>query len=119
MKTTKIVIGQIILDSSNYAIIWGYILDDQTFRRCDFVISWDKLNEIIRNGGANGVRLEDEILIKLPLVESGPEMIDLEAKHGAALVFENMEFVLRPAQGHNKEWVNETTLSIDDVLTSK
>lgn len=119
MNASKIAIGQIVMDASNYAVIWGHVLDDRTFKRCDFIVSWEKLNEIIRAGGANGVRLEDEILIKLPLVESGPELIDLEAKHGASLVFENMDFVLRPAEGHNNEWSNETTLCIEDVLFNK
>jgi|GEM_PF-658939 len=102
-------IGQIILDESNYLTFWGYIQGDEGWRRCDFITNYDVLNEMLRHSGHVHDAIQMSIVQHLEDMRQVPEVIDLEASHGEAVVFDNMTFQLsRPRLQQQGRWIEYT-----------
>lgn len=102
-------IGQIILDDSNYLTFWGYLQKEDGWRRCDFVVSYDVLNDMLRYAGHKNDAVQMAIVQQLEDMRRIPEIVDLEAKLGEAVIFDNMSFRLsRPRYKRQGNWVEYT-----------
>ncbi|GAA0535027.1 hypothetical protein [Chitinophaga japonensis] len=109
MQCRAISIGQVILDESNYLTFWGYIQGDGGWRRCDFITNYDVLNEMLRHSGHMNDAIQMSIVQHLEDMRQVPEVIDLEASHGEAVVFDNMRFQLsRPRLQQQGRWIEYT-----------
>jgi hypothetical protein len=99
-------IGQIILDDSNYLTFWGYLQREDGWHRCDFVADYDVLNDMLRYAGHKNDAVQMAIVQQLEDMRQIPEVIDLEAKLGEAVIFEKMSFRLsRPRYKRHGNWV--------------
>lgn len=108
-KCQAISISQIILDESNFLTFWGYIQQEGTWHRCDFVTNYDVLNDILRYSGHQNDGIQMSIVQHLEDMRHIPEIIDLEATHGEAVVLENMTFQLtRPRLQQRGNWIEYT-----------
>lgn len=102
-------IEQIILDDSNYLTFWGHIQKEDGWHRCDFVTNYEVLNTMLRHVQDMGDTVQMTIVQKLEDMRQIPEMIDLEAELGAAVVFNNMNFYIsRPGRREQGNWVEFT-----------
>jgi MoaA/NifB/PqqE/SkfB family radical SAM enzyme len=102
-------IGQIILDDSNYLTFWGHLQKGDGWHRCDFVTSYEVLNTMLRHVKDRSDAVQMTIVQKLENMRQIPEMIDLEAELGSAIVFDNMNFRLtRPGYREEGNWVEYT-----------
>ncbi|WP_343688756.1 hypothetical protein [Chitinophaga sp.] len=116
LKTTSSVntypaisVGQIILDDSNYITIWGYLQQGDNWTRCDFVTTYEVLNTMLRYVQDRNDAVQMTIVKKLEDMQQIPEIIDLEAELGSAVVFDNMNFLLtRPGFRDQGTWVEYT-----------
>lgn len=113
-------IGQIILDDSNYITLWGNLQKEDGWHRCDFVTSYEVLNDMLRFLQDRNDAVQMTIIKKLEDMHQVPEMIDLEAELGSAVVFDNMDFRLtRPGFREAGDWIEYTDgecYYIDHVL---
>jgi hypothetical protein len=102
-------IGQIILDDSNYLTCWGHLQKADGWHRCDFVTSYEVLNTMLRHLQDRSDAVQMTIVHKLENMRQIPEMIDLEAELGSAVVFDNMNFSLtRPGHREDGNWIEYT-----------
>jgi hypothetical protein len=102
-------IGQIILDDSNYLTFWGHLQKADGWHRCDFVTTYEVLNTMLRHVKDRSDSVQMTIIHKLENMRQIPEMIDLEAELGSAIVFDNMNFRLtRPGYREEGNWVEYT-----------
>ena len=102
-------VGQIILDDSNYITIWGNLQQGENWTRCDFVTTYDILNTMLRYVQDRNDAVQMTIVKKLENMQQIPEIIDLEAELGSAVVFDNMNFSLtRPGHLEQGEWIEYT-----------
>ncbi|NSL89904.1 hypothetical protein ECE50_023895 [Chitinophaga sp. Mgbs1] len=95
-------IGQIILDDSNYLTLWGHVQQDGVWYPCDLVTTYEVMNTMLRYSHEKNDAVQMTIVEKLENMCRIPEMIDLEAELGAAVVFDNMTFYLSRPESH--EW---------------
>jgi hypothetical protein len=108
-KCQAISISQIILDDSNFLTFWGYIKKNGHWHRCDFVTNYDVLNDLLRFSGHRNDTIQMSVVQHLEDMRRIPEIIDLEATRGEAVVFENMHFQLtRPRLQQRGNWVEYT-----------
>jgi len=108
-KCQAISIGQIILDDSNYLTFWGYIKKNDQWLRCDFVTNYDVLNDLLRFAGHRHDTIQMSVVQHLEDMRRIPEIIDLEAARGEAVVFDNMNFQLtRPRLQQRGNWIEYT-----------
>ncbi|WP_295127917.1 hypothetical protein [uncultured Chitinophaga sp.] len=118
-EAAAISVGQIILDNSHYLTIWGYLQTADGWKRCDFVTNYEVLNNMFRAMEEKSEAVQMAIVQKLEQMQDGPEMIDLEAQFGAAVVFDNIKFSLsKPQYTRQDEWVdyvNENCFYIDSA----
>lgn len=118
-EAAAISVGQIILDNSHYLTIWGYLQTADGWKRCDFVTNYEVLNNMFRAMEEKSEAVQMAIVQKLEQMQDGPEMIDLEAQFGAAVVFDNIRFSLsKPQYTGQDEWVdyvNEYCFYIDSA----
>lgn len=102
-------IGQIILDDSNYLTFWGHVQKADGWHRCDLVTSYEVLNTMLRHVNDRSDAVQMTIVQQLENMRQIPEMIDLEAELGSAVVFDNMNFKLtRPGRREGGNWVEYT-----------
>lgn len=102
-------VAQIIMDDSNYLTFWGQVKTADGWQRCDFVTSYDVLNAMLRHAQERGDAVQMAIVQHLEDMRHIPEMIDLEAELGGAVVFNNMQFSLsRPGFRQHGNWVEYT-----------
>lgn len=102
-------VGQIILDDSNYLTFWGHVRKDNGWHRCDFITTYEVLNTMLRYVQDRSDAVQMTIVRKLEDMRQVPEMLDLEAELGAAVIFENMSFqVTRPRYRYQDGWVEYT-----------
>jgi hypothetical protein len=108
-KCQAISISQIILDDSNYLTFWGYMQREDGWHRCDFITNYDVLNEMLRHTGHQHDMVQMSIVQHLEDMRQIPEIIDLEASRGEAVVFDNMLFQLsRPRHQQHGNWIEYT-----------
>jgi hypothetical protein len=108
-KCEAISISQIILDESNYLTFWGNILKEDGWHRCDFITNYDVLNDMLRYGGLQNDGIQMSIVQHLEDMRNIPEVIDLEAGRGEAVVFDNISFQLsRPRLQQHGKWIEYT-----------
>ncbi len=99
-------ISQIILDDSNYLTFWGNIKTADGWLRCDFITNYDVLNDMLRYAGEHRDLVQMSVVQHLEDMQHIPEVVDLEAKRGDAIVFDNMLFQLsRPRLQKHGRWV--------------
>jgi len=102
-------IGQIILDDSNYLTFWGHVKKADGWHRCDVVTTYEVLNTMLRHLEDRSDAVQMTIVNKLENMRQIPEMIDLEAELGSAIVFDNMNFkVSRLGRRNGESWVEYT-----------
>ncbi|HEY1163536.1 MAG TPA: hypothetical protein VGE90_00180 [Chitinophaga sp.] len=108
-KCEAISISQIILDESNYLTFWGNIRKEDGWHRCDFITNYDVLNDMLRYGGHQNDGIQMSIVQHLEDMRNIPEVIDLEAGRGEAVVFENLTFQFsRPRLQQHGKWIEYT-----------
>lgn len=108
-KCEAISISQIILDESNYLTFWGSIRREDGWHRCDFITNYDVLNDMLRYSGHQNDGIQMSIVQHLEDMRNIPEVIDLEAGRGEAVVFDNMVFQLsRPRLQQHGKWIEYT-----------
>jgi hypothetical protein len=108
-KCEAISISQIILDESNYLTFWGNIRKEDGWHRCDFITNYDVLNDMLRYGGHQNDGIQMSIVQHLEDMRNIPEVIDLQAGHGEAVVFENISFQFsRPRLQQHGKWIEYT-----------
>ena len=99
-------ISQIILDESNYLTIWGNIQTADGWKRCDFITNYDVLNEMLRYAGEHRDIVQMAVVQHLEDMQYIPEVVDLEARRGEAIVFDKMLFQLsRPRMQQHGRWI--------------
>lgn len=104
-----ILIGQIILDDTNYLTFWGQIRKGDSWQRCDFITTYEVLNTMLRYVQDRSDAVQMIIVQKLESMEQIPDMIDLELELGKAVVFDNMNFRLtRPGHREDGNWIEYT-----------
>jgi hypothetical protein len=104
--SAAISIGQIILDDSNFLTLWGHIQKENTWFRCDFIITYEVFNTMLRYVQDRSDAVQMTIVQKLENMQQTPDLIDLEAELGDAVLFDNMQFQLtRPGHRENGDWV--------------
>ncbi|WP_298740917.1 hypothetical protein [uncultured Chitinophaga sp.] len=102
-------ISQIILDESNYLTFWGNIRKEDGWHRCDFITNYDVLNDMLRYSGHQDDNIQMSIVQHLEDMRNIPEVIDLEAGRGEAVVFDNISFQLsRPRLQQHGKWIEYT-----------
>jgi len=108
-KCEAISISQIILDESNYLTFWGNIRKEDGWHRCDFITNYDVLNDMLRYGGRQNDGIQMSIVQHLEDMRNIPEVIDLEAGRGEAVVFDNLSFQFsRPRLQQHGKWIEYT-----------
>ena len=108
-KCEAISISQIILDESNYLTFWGNIRKEDGWHRCDFITNYDVLNDMLRYGGHQNDGIQMSIVQHLEDMRNIPEVIDLEAGRGEAVVFDNLSFQFsRPRLQQHGKWIEYT-----------
>ena len=108
-KCEAISISQIILDESNYLTFWGNIRKEDGWHRCDFITNYDVLNDMLRYGGHQNDGIQMSIVQHLEDMRNIPEVIDLEAGRGEAVVFDNLTFQFsRPRLQQHGKWIEYT-----------
>lgn len=108
-KCEAISISQIILDESNYLTFWGNIQREDGWHRCDFITNYDVLNDMLRLGAHQNDGIQMSIVQHLEDMRNIPEVIDLEAGRGEAVVFDNLSFQLsRPRLQQHGKWIEYT-----------
>jgi len=108
-KCEAISISQIILDESNYLTFWGNIQREDGWHRCDFITNYDVLNDMLRFGAHQNDGIQMSIVQHLEDMRNIPEVIDLEAGRGEAVVFDNLSFQLsRPRLQQHGKWIEYT-----------
>lgn len=108
-KCEAISISQIILDESNYLTFWGNIRKEDGWHRCDFITNYDVLNDMLRYGGHQNDGIQMSIVQHLEDMRNIPEVIDLEAGRGEAVMFENLTFQFsRPRLQQHGKWIEYT-----------
>src|ERR1044072_6747779 len=105
-KCEAISISQIILDESNYLTFWGNIRKEDGWHRCDFITNYDVLNDMLRYGGHQNDGIQMSIVQHLEDMRNIPEVIDLEAGRGEAVVFDNLSIQFsRPGLQQHGKWI--------------
>jgi hypothetical protein len=108
-KCEAISISQIILDESNYLTFWGNIRREDGWHRCDFITNYDVLNDMLRYSSHQNDGIQMSIVQHLEDMRNIPEVIDLEAGRGNAVIFDNMSFQLsRPRLQQHGKWIEYT-----------
>ena len=98
-------IGQIIMDDSNYLTLWGQVLQDDVWYPCDFVTTYEVMNTMLRFGQDKHDAVQMTIVKKLEDMRRIPDIIDLEAELGTAVVFDNLIFYMRrPCLQQDDNW---------------
>ncbi|PSL48831.1 hypothetical protein CLV51_101159 [Chitinophaga niastensis] len=100
-------IGQIIMDDSNYLTLWGQVQQNNVWYSCDFVTTYEVMNTMLRYNQEK--HHHDAVLMtivkKLEDMRRVPDIIDLEAELGDAVVFDNMTFHMRrPCLQQDSNW---------------
>lgn len=113
-------IGQIILDDSNYLTLWGQVQQGDEWYPCDFVTTYEVMNTMLRFSQDKHDAVQMTIVNKLENMCRTPDMIDLEAELGAAVVFDSLVFHLRrPCLSQDENWeayANEECYYIERVV---
>ncbi|RFS23845.1 hypothetical protein DVR12_08115 [Chitinophaga silvatica] len=95
-QVSAISIGQIILDDSNFLTLWGHILlDNGTWKSCDFVTTYEVMNTMLRYSLERHDSVQMMIVNKLETMCRVPDMIDLEAELGGVVIFDELMFQLK------------------------
>ncbi|WP_212000134.1 hypothetical protein [Chitinophaga sp. HK235] len=102
MQMQAVSIGQIIMDDSNYLTLWGHVQQDGVWYPCDLVTTYEVMNTMLRYSHEKNDAVQMTIVKKLEDMRHIPEIIDLEAELGNAVVFDNMLFYLSRPEHH--EW---------------
>ena len=102
MQMQAISVGQIIMDDSNYLTLWGHVQQDGVWYPCDLVTTYEVMNTMLRYSQEKDDAVQMTIVRKLENMCRIPEIIDLEAELGSAVVFDNMTFYLSRPEHH--EW---------------
>ncbi|SEW00636.1 hypothetical protein [Chitinophaga arvensicola] len=98
-------VGQIIMDDSNYLTLWGQALLDEVWYPCDFVTTYEVMNTLLRFSQDKHDAVQMTIVKKLEDMWRTPDMIDLEAELGAAVVFDHVLFHMRrPCLQQEDNW---------------
>lgn len=98
-------IGQIIMDDSNYLTLWGQVQQDDAWHPCDFVTTYEVMNTMLRFSQEKHDAVQMTIVKKLEDMRRTPDIIDLEAELGAAVVFDNLTFCMRrPCLQQDDNW---------------
>lgn len=98
-------IGQIIMDDSNYLTLWGQVRQDDAWHTCDFVTTYEVMNTLLRFSQDKHDAVQMTIVKKLEDMRRTPDIIDLEAELGAAVVFDNLTFYMRrPCLQQEDNW---------------
>lgn len=104
-QVQAISIGQIIMDDSNYLTLWGHVLQDNVWSSCDFVTTYEVMNTMLRFSQDKHDAVQMTIVKKLEDMCRVPDMIDLEAELGAAVVFDHLTFQMRrPCLQQDDNW---------------
>ncbi|MFY0253445.1 hypothetical protein ACDQ55_05750 [Chitinophaga sp. 30R24] len=88
-------IGQIIMDDSNYLTLWGQVQQQNQWYSCDFVTTYEVMNSMLRFTQDKHDAVQMTIVKKLEDMCRTPDIIDLEAELGAAVVFDNLIFYVK------------------------
>lgn len=104
-QVQAISIGQIIMDDSNYLTLWGQALLDEVWYPCDFVTTYEVMNTMLRFSQDKHDAVQMTIVKKLEDMRRTPDIIDLEAELGAAVVFDRLIFHMRrPCLQQDDNW---------------
>nr|WP_291924957.1 hypothetical protein [Chitinophaga sp.] len=104
-QVQAISIGQIIMDDSNYLTLWGQVLRDNVWSSCDFVTTYEVMNTMLRFSQDKHDAVQMTIVKKLEDMCRVPDIIDLEAELGAAVVFDHLTFHMRrPCLQQDDNW---------------
>jgi hypothetical protein len=98
-------IGQIIMDDSNYLTLWGQVLQDDVWYSCDLVTTYEVMNTMLRFSQDKHDAVQMTIVKKLEDMCRIPDIIDLEAELGTAVIFDNLTFYMRrPCLQQDDNW---------------
>ncbi|CAL1520636.1 hypothetical protein [Chitinophaga sp. MM2321] len=95
-------IGQIVMDDTNYLTLWGHVQQNGEWHPCDFVTTYEVMNTMLRYSQEQHDAVQMSIVKQLEDMRRIPEIVDLEAELGAAVIFDNMTFYMSEPE-HN-EW---------------
>jgi hypothetical protein len=117
-QVSAISIGQIILDDSNFLTIWGEVLqEDGTWRTCDFVTTYEVMNTMLRFSLDRHEAVQMMIVNKLETMCRIPDIIDLEAELGGAVIFDELVFQLKRPSTELELYADNACFFIESVAT--
>lgn len=117
-KIDHIGISRIIFDHSDWVSIWGFRLINGKKVATDFLISFDRLNKLLRLSGREGDHIQMLIVEKLEKGIKEPSIIDLENILGRPAFFNQclLEISSTWAEQEQGQWrEDKNCLSIDAV----
>lgn len=117
-KLDNIGISRIIFDHTEWVTLWGFRMQAGKAEPMDYILSFDRLNKLLRLSGKEGDRLQMLLVERIEKGVEKPSVIDLEELFGKPLFFNQciLEVSSTWAENNAGQWEEDKQcLSIDAV----
>lgn len=114
----EIAIGHIIFDHSEWVTLWGFMMQDGRKSRMDFLLTFDKLNKLLRLSGAAGDKIQMLLVDRMEQGTEDPSCLDMAEHFGGPVHLDGCRLQVSPTGIQDAEgcWhADPSCLSIDEV----